>query len=182
MTTRFTVIEIKNEDPENALFQNSESLNLWEIKQFAENYINLLKLESFFENHNVELLKGECCLFDFRGRISYILEFYKKANNINITDKRCFIQISAARDINNILIDKFAEQYIKNNECQNIIYIRKTEFGNSFTKEELLSILNYYFNIDINSECDNRITWKKENKNLIIYKTFSKETIITRLS
>ena len=176
------MIEIKNEDRENALFQISESLNLWEMKQFIENYINLLKLESFFENINVELIKAECCLFDFRGRINYILEFYKKANNININDKRCSIQISAARDINNILIDKFAEKYIKNKKCQNIIYIRKIEFGNSFTKEELLSILKYYFNIDINSECENRITWKKENKNLIINKTFSEEIILTRLS
>ena len=175
------LIGIVNEDRENALFKSAESLNLWEMEQFAENYINLLKFKSFFENINVELLKGECYLFDFRGRINYILELYKKANNMSINNKRCFIQISAARDINNILIDKFAEQYIKNKECQNIIYIRKTEFGNSFTKEELLSILNYYFNIDINSECENRITWKKENKNLIINKTFSEEIIITRL-
>ena len=177
------IIKITNEEKENPLFKfgESEVLQLFEIEQFAKNYINLLRLRDFIGKTSDKFLNEEGYLFDFKGRINYILSFCKKVNNNNEGNKNCFIQIASVKELYNILVDKFIEQYIENKNYKNIIFVRKTEFGKSFTKEELISILNYYFNIDKNSECENRITWKDTDNNLIIDKYYLEQTGLIRL-
>ena len=171
------LITIKNEKCENPLFGESEVLNLFEIEQFANNYMNLLRLRKFIKKTNDKILKEECYLFDFKGRINYILEFCKKADSNSESNKSFFLQITATKDVNNVLIDKYPENYIKD---KNIIFVRETEFGKSFEKDELIKILNYNFKIEI-SEYKNRITWKHDNKSLIIYNNILDENGLTRL-
>ena len=175
------LIKITNEDNENPLFNfcESEILNLFEIEQFANNYMNLLRLRDFIEKTSDKFLNEQCYLFDFKGRINYILSFCKKVNNES--NKNCFIQITSVKELYNILIDKFIKSYIENKNYKNIIFVRKTEFGKSFTKDELFLILNYYFNIDKNSDCENRITWKDSDKNLFIDKNYTEQTGLIRL-
>jgi len=110
-------------------------------------------------------------LFDFKGRINYILEFCKKIDSNNESNESCLVQITSVRDVNNYLIDKYPEKYVQD---KNIIFVRETEFGKSFTKKELISILTYNFNIHI-SELKNRIIEKHNDKNLIIYKPILEE-------
>ena len=178
------LITIKKEECENPLFKNyddSQNYEIYLIEEFAKNYINLLRLRKFMEKQSEKLMTEKCYLFDFKGRINYILELYKKPNSDNKNKKSCFIQIGAGKDMYNILLDKFPDDYIKNKDYINFIFVRRTEFGNSFTKEELISILNYNFNININPECENRITWKDSDKNLFIDETSSKNTGLIRL-
>lgn len=182
-----SLITINNEECQNPLFQkfeNSEKFQLFEIEQLASNYINLLRLKKFIEKTSHEFLKEILYLFDFKGRINYILEFCKKANNNNGNNKNCLIIITAAKESYNFLIDKFIEQYIEgenNKNYKNIIFVRRTEFGNSFSKEEIISILNYNFNIGKDFECENRIIWKNDCKNLNIDKGLFEKTGLIRL-
>jgi len=178
--SKIELITIKNEECENPLFGksgDSETLELFEIEQFANNYINLLKLRQFIKKAS-DKSKEESFLFDFKGRINYILQFCKKVDNNNESNESCLVQMISVRDVNNYLIDKYPDKYIKD---KNIIFVRETEFGKSFTKEELISILTYNFNIDI-SELKNRIIEKYNDKNLIIYKSIlDEEKILTIL-
>ena len=178
--TKFEIITIKNEESSNPLFGksgDSETLTLFEIEQFANNFMNLLGLRQFIKKTSYNL-KKKGYLFDFKGRINYILEFCKKVDNNNESNDSCLVQITNVRDVNNYLIDKYPEKYIKD---KNIIFVRETEFGKSFTKEELFSILTYNFNIDI-SEFKNRIIEKHDDKNVIIYKTvLEEEKVLARL-
>ena len=125
--------------------------------------MNLLRLRQVIKKAS-DNLKEEGYLFDFKGRINYILEFCKKVDSNNQNNESWLVQITNVRDVNNYLIDKYPENYIKD---KYIIFVRKTEFGKSFTKEELFSILTYNFNIYI-SEFKNRIIEKHNDKNLII--------------
>ena len=176
---KIELITIKNEECENPLFGksgDSETLELFEIEQFANNYMNLLRLRQFI-NKTDDNFKEEGYLFDFKGRINYILKFCKKVGSNNENNESCLAQLSAVRDVNNYLIDKYPEKYIKD---ENIIFVRETEFGKSFTKNELSSILNYNLNINI-SDSKNRIIEKHDDKNLIIHNIKIEEKILTIL-
>jgi hypothetical protein len=140
--------------------------------------MNLLRLRQFIKKTSNNL-KKKGYLFDFKGRINYILEFCKKVDNNNESNDSCLVQITNVRDVNNYLIDKYPEKYIKD---KNIIFVRETEFGKSFANEELLSILTYNFNIHISQIIKKRIIEKNDDKNLNIYKTKLEEgKILTRL-
>ena len=104
-----------------------------------------------------------------KGRINYILDICKNVNN-NAISKNCFILIISAKEVNNSLYDKFINNFVAAKEYKNIFILRKTEFGNSFSKEELFSILKYNFNIGDDIDYDYRITWKEGIKNLDIIK------------
>ena len=165
------LITINNEECENPLFkklENSEMFQIFEIEQFARNFINLLKFRNFFEKICNEFMKEKSFLFDLKGRINYILEFCKKANNNEKTNNNCYILITYAKDSNNFLIDRFFDQFTEDKNYKNIILVRRTEFGNSFSKDELMSIIKYYFNLNIDEDINyqNRITWKNAGKNL----------------
>ena len=168
------LITINNDECENPLFkkfENHEKLQLFEIEQFARNYINLLHLRNFFEKEEKDnkLLNEKLYLFDLKGRINYILDFCKNVKN-NKDSKNCFILIIPVKEINNIIYDKTIETFVTTKNYKNVIIVRKTEFGNSFSKEELFSILKYNFNIGDDIEYDYRITWKEGIKNLDIIK------------
>ena len=86
-------------------------------------------------------MKEKSFLFDLKGRISYILEFCKKVNNNEKTNKKFFIFIAYAKDSYNFYIDRFFDQFAKKYNYKNIIVVKRTEFGNSFSEEELISII-----------------------------------------
>ena len=81
-------------------------------------------------------MKEKSFLFDLKGRINYILEFCKKANNNEKTNNNCYILITYAKDSNNFLIDRFFDQFTEDKNYKNIILVRRTEFGNSFSDSE----------------------------------------------
>ena len=181
----FTIqlIKIYNDESENPLFKkykNHEDLQLFEIEQFVSNYTHLLKLRNFCEKKCDKFLDEKFYLFDLKGRINYILDICKNVNN-NAISKNCFILIISAKEVNNSLYDKFINNFVAHKEYKNIFILRKTEFGNSFSKEELISILSYYFNIDNDFKCENRITWEDDIAELYIDEESFKKYGIIRL-
>ena len=115
-----------------------------------------------------------CFLFDFKGRINYIIQLHKKVQGNN---QKFYLEVLCTKDMSNILYDRKTEILVNNINYANIIYARRTEFGESYEIDKLLSILKYNFNIKKDIEYKNNILWKDNNKNLEI-KQISKKSII----
>lgn len=170
-------IIFKKNECKNPLFEESETLNFYEVEQFSTNYYKLILLRGFFDennnNQNNQDENKEFFLFGFKGRINYILELYKKSNNTD-HNQNFYVEILPVKKEYNILLDRWIKDSVSSVKYKNIIYIRRTEFGNSFNIEELLSIIKYNFNIKNEIYCNNLISWEENfNNNKLHIQMFS---------
>ena len=146
----------KNKCKNEMLVNEKEKINLEELEEFISNYFKLLKTKDFFSSENEPRINISH-LFDFKGRINYILNLYKNQddnqnnNAINNNEIVNYAEIISTKRIFNIADDILSHESIEGLNFKNIILIRKTEFGERFNKERLKLIIKYLFNInDIN--------------------------------
>ena len=65
-----------------------------------------------------------------------------------INNENCYAEIISVKKEFNIYNDILSDELIEELNFQNIIFIRKTEFGKRFNKEKIKSIIKYIFNIN----------------------------------
>ena len=147
----------KNKCKNEMLSNESEKLNIKELEIFISKYLELLSLKDFFSLKD----NTKCCrfpLFDFNCRINYILNLYinpKNNNNDDNKEKKNYAEIISIKKAFNIIDDNISLEAIEQLVHLNIIFIRKTEFGERFNKEKIKSLIKYLFNLNDTIVVDN---------------------------
>lgn len=156
------------------LSENSENLTLTNLEEFIKNYYDILIKRDFFKENKGNINQKQSFLFDFNNKINYILDLY-------IKDKYDgnYIQILSSKIEFNIYHDILKDELIKGWNYKNIIFVRKTEFGNKFEVNKIESIIKYLFNIS-NFKIENNTL--KETSQVDIAKgskQFGKDRVVT---
>ena len=148
------------------LEETSGNMSVKEVEEFVNNYYNLLSLRDFFRKNETESKKDELYLFDFKGRINYIINLCIKPNEnkIKLNDKEnkskksdWNIEILSVKTEFNKYHDYLGNEFIENFGSKNLIFLRKTEFGMSFSQKRIESIIKYLFKINNEINIVNRL-------------------------
>ena len=139
---------IKNSCNNPMLIVGQQKVKIEEVEEFAENYYNFLLNKDFFIDKQNNYKHGSAYLFDFKGVINYILELFVKPDRIGDDKNNYYVEILSVKNEFNICYDILIDNTINSIKYKNIIFVRKTEFGEKYKADKIKEIIKYLFNIN----------------------------------
>ena len=139
---------IKNSCNNPMLIVGKQKVKIEEVEEFADNYYNFLLNKDFFIDKQNNYKHGSAYLFDFKGVINYILELFVKTDRIGDDKNNYYIEILSVKNEFNICYDILIDNTINSIKYKNIIFVRKTEFGEKYKADKIKEIIKYLFNIN----------------------------------
>lgn len=156
----------------NPMLEDSQNVDINEVEEFISNYYDLLsKKNDFLKKEINNEFNDIFYLFDFKGTINYIINCICKPSIIKDVENKFFIEIDSVKKEFNIYYDILKEKLTDNIKHQNIIFVRKTEFGLNYEVKKIKLIINYIFGITDLEIIDNTLN---NNNKLTVFNTGTK--------
>ena len=94
----------------------------------------------------------------------------KNIDKKNVDKKLCQLKIVSTKVPYNFLYDKRVDILLDYNLYSDVIFARRTEFGKTYTKDELIYIIKSNFCINKEIVCEDKQTYEVGKNNLIVQK------------